>query len=85
MDVEARGEETINGLTYVKGFSADPGAGNLYTMATYRTVHENACIEVVFFVHSTNIANYDPGTITEYDDAALTQKFVDVLKTVSVK
>lgn len=82
---ESRGQETINGLTYDKSFGGGAGAGNYYIQTAYRTVQKNACLEIVFFVHYTNAGNYVPGTVTEYDDAALTQKFMDVLKTVSVK
>jgi hypothetical protein len=59
--------ETINGLTYKTGTTTDAGAGNLYTSRLYRTMFDNRCFEAALTVHTTNIGNYDPGTVVEFD------------------
>jgi len=82
---EARGQETYNGLTYDKSFGGGVGAGNYYMQTKYHAVQQNTCIEVVFFVHYTNIGNYVDTTVKEYDDAALTQKFENILKSLRFK
>jgi len=37
---------------------------------------------VRYFIHSTNIGNYDPGTIKAFDQAALVARFDAIRKTL---
>jgi hypothetical protein len=69
------GDMVVDGASFKVTTSTDVGAGNLYEMTSYRTVHNNACIEVVELLHSTNSTNYSPGTVQEFDH----QKFSGIL------
>lgn len=80
------GNETINGLNFVHTTSDGVGAGNLYEQEIYRTVVNNTCFEVVYYLHSSNIGNYpaDSG-ISEFDRNAVIQKFYSVFSTFAIK
>ena len=68
--------EGINGYTFIHSRAEGAGAGNLYQQEIYRMVNSNVCYEVIYFIHSTNIGNYPPGTVTEFDrDAILLQLY----------
>jgi hypothetical protein len=82
---ELIGNEVINGLTFVHSTSEGAGAGNYYQQEIYRMVNKNMCHEVIYFVHYTNIGNYPPGIVTEFDRNALTQKFYSVFSTFTIK
>ncbi len=56
-----------NGVRWQVGTAGDSGAGNIYE----ETVHLRGCDAVRSFVHTTNIANYPPGTVRAYDRVAL--------------
>lgn len=79
------GDEVINGFTFVHSTSDGAGAGNYYQQEIYRMVNKNVCHEVIYFIHSTNVGNYTPGTVTEFDRDALTQKFYDIFSTFTIK
>ncbi|MGD8404941.1 MAG: hypothetical protein PVJ21_14870 [Anaerolineales bacterium] len=78
-------QKTINGLDFIRGESISAAAGNIYDWIIYRTEYNSVCYDVVFFMHSTNIYNYTPGTVEEYDRVALLQKFESILSTLNVK
>jgi hypothetical protein len=79
------GNEIINGNTFVHSTSDGAGAGNYYQQEIYRTVNKSVCYEVIYFIHYTNVGNYTPGTVTEYDSVALMQKFYGVFSTFTIK
>jgi hypothetical protein len=83
---QAAGNEVINGYNFVHTTSDGVGAGNLYEQEIYRTVVNNTCFEVIYYLHSSNIGNYpaDSG-ITEFDRNAVLQKFYSVFSTFTVK
>lgn len=58
---------TINGVQFKWGKFTDAATGNLYASTLYRTVQNRVCYEINLLVHSTNIGNYEPGTIVEFD------------------
>lgn len=68
---EATGEfaavETWNDLVVKRVDATDPGAGNIYTSRIYRTVFDGTCYEVALTVHTTALANYEAGTVVEFD------------------
>lgn len=78
------GEKTFNGKTFTESQFVDAAAGNIYEQLFYRAVLNNTCYEIVFFMHSSNIGNYTPGTVVEFDRLALLQKFKEVLATFDV-
>jgi hypothetical protein len=79
------GRKTFNGYDFTQSEAIGVGAGNIYDQVIYRTVYDSICYEVVFYMHSGNIGNYPPGTVVEFDRAALVQKFEQILSTFTVK
>ena len=75
----------VNGFTFVHSTSEGAGAGNYYEQEIYRMVNKKICYEVIYFTHSTNIGNYPPGVVTEFDRDALMQKFYSVFSTFTIK
>ncbi|HVX90579.1 MAG TPA: hypothetical protein VHC20_02995 [Candidatus Paceibacterota bacterium] len=75
----------INGTTFTVFTSSDAGAGNLYDTTSYRTVHQNTCIAVEYTIHYTQIANYPPGAVTEFDEAAVKAELDAVVDTATLK
>jgi hypothetical protein len=80
-----QGQKMINGYNFTYSESVDVAAGNIFDQVIYRTVYNNICFEMVFYMHSGNIGNYTPGTVVEFDRASLVQKFEAVLSTFTVK
>lgn len=65
-----------NGIEYSVATTSGAGAGNLYEEQVYALVGSHPCTAVRYFIHSTNIGNYDPSTnIREYDRTALMTAF----------
>jgi hypothetical protein len=79
------GNEVINGFTFTHSTSEGAGAGNYYQQEVYRMVNKNICHEIIFYIHSTNAGNYDPGTVIEFDRDALIQKLSSVVNTFAIK
>ncbi|MDO8754855.1 MAG: hypothetical protein Q7J80_13240, partial [Anaerolineales bacterium] len=79
------GNEVVNGFTFVYSTSEGAGAGNYYQQEIYRMVYKNVCHEAIYFIHFTNIGNYPPGTVTEFDGNAILQKLDDVFFTFTIK
>lgn len=61
------GDMVVDGASFSVTTSTGVGAGNIYETTSYRTVHNGACIEIVELLHSSNIANYTPGTVEQFD------------------
>jgi hypothetical protein len=78
------GKVVINGYEFTQSETTDAGAGNIYHMVMYRTVYRNVCYEMVLNMHSGNIGNYPPGTVREFDQAALMAKFEEILSSFTV-
>ena len=79
------GQVTINNHAFTRSEFSGAAAGNRYVQVTYRTVWADKCIEMVFLIHSTNIGNYPPGTVVEFNLTALQSKFEAVLDTFLAK
>ena len=79
------GEEIVNGLTFVHTTTEGAGAGNYYQQEIFRTVQNNACHEVIFFIHFTNASNYTPGTVTEFNRDAVMRNLQAVLSMIAIK
>jgi hypothetical protein len=56
--------KTINNIKFYKAEGQGVGAGNIYTTRSYRTLHGPWCFEINEVVHTRNIANFEPGTVT---------------------
>lgn len=79
------GEVTINGVTFTKSQGGGVAAGNIYEQTYYRTVHNDTCFEITYFIHYGNIGAYQPGTVHEFDHTALLQKFDQILNTLTLQ
>jgi hypothetical protein len=67
--------ETANGITWSVEHGSDAGAGNLYDETVYAVTGSKPCIAIRYFIHSTNIANYTPGTVRQFDQIGLLATF----------
>ena len=67
----AKGTVVIDGVTFNKITLTDAGAGNYYDTTSYRAMHNNNCYAIEYTIHSTNLRNYDPGTVSEFDTQAI--------------
>ncbi len=66
---------TEEGITYSIVKTAGAGAGNFYEETVYVITGSTPCTAVRYFIHSTNIGNYEPGTVTAFDKQALLKEF----------
>lgn len=84
--VAPQDEETVRlGLnTFTFARSSGAGAGNRYDENIYITKKGTDCFALRYFIHSTNIANYDPGTVTEFDRARLLATFDQIASTLRI-
>jgi hypothetical protein len=73
----AAGEKTmIEGTrTYSVATSTEGAAGSSYEETVYALPGTSPCMAIRYFIHSTNIGNYDPGTVKEFDKPALLRTF----------
>jgi hypothetical protein len=67
--------ETDGGITWSVEHGSDAGAGNFYDETVYAVQGPRSCLAIRIFIHSTNIANYPPGTVREFDDTKLLATF----------
>lgn len=72
----------IGGNSYVVATSSDAGAGNRYEETVYALKHRGMCYGVRFFIHSTAIENYEPGTVAPYHREGLISTFQAILGTI---
>lgn len=67
--------EKDNGITYSVEHGNDAGAGNFYEETVYAVQGSYPCLAIRYFIHSTNIENYPPGTVKEFDKTKLLATF----------
>lgn len=80
-----RAEELVdNGVTYSVATTSGAGAGNFYEEYVYAIVGSSPCTAVRYFIHSGNIGNYDPGTVKEFDKAALMSSFDGIRRALTL-
>jgi hypothetical protein len=75
---------SINGVSYYKTAGNGAGAGNFYESKTYRTYHNDFCLEIGQTIHTSNIGNYTPGTVTEVDKNPVWQKLDGIMQSFSL-
>jgi hypothetical protein len=71
--------ETFGITTYDVVSYSDAGAGNFYEGEVYTIKKGGKCVAIQQFVHSSNIGNYPPGTVTEFDREAFDKGLRTVL------
>lgn len=76
-------EETryISGVSFSMNSSSEGAVGNQYSLTTYSAMHKGSCYRLALFAHSINVEVYDPGTVFEFDKAALFRIFDQVIST----
>jgi len=63
----------------------DAGAGNLYDIAVFAIPGTSPCMAVRYMIHSTNIGNYDPGTVKAFDQVSLIRTFAKIRQSLRLK
>jgi len=76
---------TENGITYSVASVGEGAAGNFYETTVFVIEGSKPCLVVEYFIHSTNIGAYDPGTVREFDHAALVADFDRIRRTLVVR
>ena len=74
-------KEEINGVTFTVIEAGGVAAGNLMDGEAYRSFHQNKCYELDIRIASSNIGNYDPGTVREFGRDAVYRNLKSVLNT----
>lgn len=74
-----------NGKTWSVAQGGGAGAGNFYDETVYAIKVGAQCYGLRLFIHSTNIGNYDPGTVREFDREALDEVFAQFRATFTIK
>lgn len=72
----------LNGITYYTSTSTGAAAGNIYDSKNYRTYQNQFCFSAAETLHTSNIGNYDPGTVTAVDEDAVWARLEAILQTV---
>lgn len=73
-----------NGLTWTVASSSDAGAGNRYETTVFVADKTSPCLAVRYFIHSSAIGNFDPGTVKEFDHARLVAAFDRIRATLKL-
>lgn len=73
--------EIINGISFSEADGSGAGAGNLYESKIYRTFADSLCFEIAETIHTSNINNFDPGTVTEVNKDVILNKLRSILLT----
>jgi hypothetical protein len=77
----AAADVTINGVTFKSATGGGAGAGHFMKTQEYRNFRNNLCYEITQRVGSTNIGNYEPGTVKEFNENEVWQKLQLIINT----
>lgn len=72
---------TVNGIKFYTTTGNGAGAGNYYETKIYRTFASSECFEIVETIHTSNIGNFDPGTVTEINKTPIWTELDNILST----
>ena len=81
---EKLGLRTISGSDFTAFYSLEPAAGNRYEAISYRTIKNNICYEVIEFLHWSEISNYSPGTVKEFNHDLIIMQLDKILSTLKL-
>jgi hypothetical protein len=73
--------KTINGVRFHYGMTGGAGLGHWVGRSIYRAFYDKVCFELAANVSGANFANFDPGTIKEFDGAKLDKELDAMLNT----
>jgi hypothetical protein len=71
---------TTGEVTFLKESWSDAGAGNVYHITGYSTLHGTTCVSITFILHSSNPQMYDTPP-PDYDAVAESAVFGEILDT----
>ncbi len=74
-----------NNTRYSIAEVSDAAAGNRYYEKVYALSKGEPCVAVRYFIHSTNIGNYEPGTVTEFDMDMIKKEFDAIRYSLTVE
>lgn len=77
--------ENDGGHSWSVADGGDAGAGNFYDETVYALEGSSPCLAIRYFIHSTNIANYDPGAVRQFDRTALVTTFHRIRNTLAIE
>jgi hypothetical protein len=69
----------INGVVFKSATGGDAGAGHSEEVKVYRNFRNSWCYEISAHVGSTNIGNYEPGVVKQFDKNAVWEKLQGVV------
>ena len=72
-------------VQYSMASTSGAAAGNLYEEDVYALSESHPCTAVRYFIHSSNIGNYTPGTVREFDHAALLTALDAIRRSIVLK
>lgn len=70
------------GLEYSFGSEVGAAAGNRYEETVFMRSDRGPCIAIRYFIHTTNIENYEEGAVVEFDAQALIQEFDTIRRSI---
>ncbi len=73
-----------DGRIYTAADSGDAAAGNRYETYIFVVNGTSPCLAVRYFVHSTAVENYDPGSIKAFNEAKLLAQFDAIRATLKL-
>lgn len=74
-----------NGVTYSLATTSGAGAGNRYEEYVYAIASSSPCTAVRYWIHSSELGNYDPGMgIKAFDSQALMSAFDTIRRSVQL-
>lgn len=74
-----------DGVEYSYADSMGAAAGNLYEEKIYAVPGSSPCTALRYMIHSSNIHNYDPGSVEEFDKKKLLDEFDAIRKTLFIE
>src|SRR3990167_2808069 len=83
-NVDAR-EVAEGGTVYSVATTSSAAAGNMYEEQVWAIKDSSPCTAVRYFIHSTDIGNYELGAIREFDRPALLRAFDTLRRALLLK
>ena len=74
-----------DGKQYSLATSSTAATGNTYEEMVYAIPNSSPCTAVRYVIHSTNIENYEPGIVQEFDRAKLLEAFDAIRRSLQLQ